>query len=71
MIPYKELLMKRDAFLELRMRVDLGLARDPVGSPLEVDFDERTGDVLVTGVYDGVRRTHRIHITEEPTVSSD
>lgn len=63
--------MKRDAFLELRMRIELGLTRDPVGIPLEVDFDERTGDVLIVGVYDGVRRTHRVRITEEPTVSGD
>lgn len=62
---YKELMMQRDAFRELRQRIDWALAGDEVGSPLTVAFDKDTGDVLITGIYAGVQRTHRLTITEE------
>lgn len=66
MTAYKELLMRRDAFNELRLMIDVGLNGDQVRS-LQTDIDEVTGDLLVTGEYEGVRRTHRITITEETT----
>lgn len=65
---YKELLMSRDAFRELRQRIDWALTGDEIGSPLSVEFDEDTGDVLITGTYDGVERTHRLIIKDENAV---
>lgn len=56
----------RDAWRELRTRIDVLLNGDEVDRPVDVDYDEATGDLLVTGKYDGVRRTHRITITEVP-----
>lgn len=77
MTTYKELLMKRDAFLELRNRIQRELAAHPEtsgGEILVIDIDPDTADLLVTGQYkrteddEIVQRTHRITITEEPTL---
>lgn len=69
---YKELLGKRDAFLELRDKVKRGVEYRPAtsgGEILGVDIDPDTGDLLVTGRYkrseEVAQRTHRITITEE------
>lgn len=75
MTTYKELLMKRDAFLELRNRIRRELAAHPElsgGEILGIDTDPDNGDLLVKGQYkwwanDVVQRTHRITITEENT----
>jgi hypothetical protein len=62
---YKRLLMKQSAFIELRHRIILGLVSEmPVP---EVVIDHDTNDLLVTDTYDGVKRTHRVTITEEST----
>lgn len=66
MTSYKELMMKRDAFLALRQRIDRALTGDKVEHPYATEFDKSTGDMLVTRMYNGVKRTHRITITEEP-----
>lgn len=61
---YKELMMRRDAFKEIRQRIDLALSCDQI-HPMEVDFDDATEDVLVSGTFGGVQRTYRLTITEE------
>jgi hypothetical protein len=69
---YKDLLMTRNAFLELRNRVQRELSAHPElsgGQILAMDVDPDTGDLMVTGQYKHddttVQRTHRITITEE------
>lgn len=66
--------MKRDAFIELRTRIQRELAAHPEtsgGEILAMDVESDTGDLLVTGQYkrgdETVVRTHRITITEEST----
>ena len=74
MTTYKELLMKRDAFRELRTKIRNELAAHSEttgGEILSMDTDPDTGDLLVTGQYkwwanETVTLTHRITITEEP-----
>lgn len=64
--------MKRDAFTELRTKIDICLNAHPETSGGEismVEIDPDNGDLLVTGQYrrgeETSQRTHRITITEE------
>lgn len=75
MTTYKDLLMARTAFQELRNRVQRELSAHPElsgGQILAMDIDPDTGDLMVTGQYKHgeitTKRTHRITITEEPTL---
>jgi len=67
MTSYKELLMSRDAFLALRVRIDTVLTGDTIGPPCTIEVDESTGDLLITSTYAGVERTHQLVIKEVPT----
>lgn len=65
---YKELLVKADAFMELRNKIRRGLCLVPEtsgGEVLSIDIDPDTNDLLVTWQHADGQRTHRITITEE------
>lgn len=71
---YKELMMSRDAFLELRNKIQRVLSANPAlpqrGEILVIDIDPDTGDLMVASQFSSGQRTHRITITDEtPNVS--
>lgn len=73
---YKEMLLLRDAFRELRRKIRYHLDTSPEfmgGEVLSTAIDTDNGDLLVTcqhGVGDrAVTRTHRITITTEETTT--
>lgn len=67
---YRELLMKRDAFLEMRNKIRRLLSANPAlpgrGEVLSIDYDPDTGDMLVTSQFSSGVRTQRIIIKDEP-----
>lgn len=68
MTTYKELLMSRDAFLELRTKICHLLDRFPELPGGEIDMvkvDLDTGDLLVTSQFASGQRTHRLIIKDE------
>lgn len=69
---YKELMMSRDTFRELRTEIRHALETNremPRGEILTTDIDRDTGDLLVTSRYGlggkAVQCTHRITIKDE------
>ena len=68
MTSYKELMMSRYAFFELRNKIRMGLSGFPTtsgGEVLCIDTDPDTEDLLVTWQHEGGQRTHRIVIKDE------
>lgn len=64
---YKELLLGRDAFVELRTKIRNLLSADPAtsgGEVLCIDICPNTGGLLITGQYDSGQRTHLLTISE-------
>jgi len=67
---YKELLMKVDAFHELRAKIRGGLSAIPQtsgGEILSIDVDPDTADLLVTWQHTAGQRMHRVVIQDEPS----
>lgn len=68
--------MSRDAFLELRAKIQRVLSASPSlpgrGEVLSMENDPDTGDLMVTSKFgDGEVRTHRITITNETPKGTD
>jgi hypothetical protein len=60
---YKDLMMNRDAFLELRTKIQNVLAANPEtsgGEILVIDICPDTGGLLITAQYGSGQRTHRL-----------
>jgi hypothetical protein len=65
---YKELMMSRDAFLELRQKIRNELACHPEtsgGQILDMENDPDTGDLVITAQYASGQRTHRLIFKDE------
>ena len=63
MATFKELMMKVDAFHELRQKIRNELAKHPEtsgGEILDMDNDPDTGDLMITWQHAGGQRTHQL-----------
>jgi hypothetical protein len=68
MTTYKELMMRRDAYSEMRNKIHRELAAHPEtsgGEILTIDTDPRTEDLLITWQHTTGQRTYRITIKDE------